>query len=75
MISKKFNKRTLAFAFSYMKYLLLGLFLLILGLCAVAFAGRTAHASWEDRFAKPPADARILKIIHNWPDDPAAQDN
>ena len=26
------------------------------------------------RFADPPASARILKIIHSWPDDPAAQD-
>lgn len=36
--------------------------------CGVAFAG------WEERFAQPPADARILKIIHNWPDQPEAQD-
>ena len=26
------------------------------------------------RFAKPPAEARMLKIIHSWPDDPRAQD-
>ncbi len=25
-------------------------------------------------FAHPPAESRILKIIHSWPDDPAAQD-
>ena len=25
-------------------------------------------------FAHPPAGSRILKIIHSWPDDPAAQD-
>lgn len=28
----------------------------------------------EERFAEPPASARILKIIHKQPDDPAAQD-
>lgn len=27
-----------------------------------------------DRFANPPACARIIKIIHNWPDGPGAQD-
>ncbi len=27
-----------------------------------------------DRFDQPPADARILKIIHNWPDEPQQQD-
>lgn len=26
------------------------------------------------RFAHPPAGSRIIKIIHNWPDAPAAQD-
>lgn len=36
--------------------------------CGVALAG------WEERFAQPAADARILKIIHNWPDLPDAQD-
>ena len=30
--------------------------------------------TWEERFRKPPADARILKIIHNWPDATNAQD-
>ena len=29
---------------------------------------------WEERFAQPPAEARILKIIHNWPDKSDAQD-
>ena len=47
---------------------------LIQGLCTVAFPGRTALGSWEDRFNLPPADARILKIIHNWPDQPDTQD-
>lgn len=27
-----------------------------------------------ERFANPPASARIIKIIHNWPDDPQSQD-
>jgi hypothetical protein len=27
-----------------------------------------------ERFARPPAAHRILKIIHGWPDDPAQQD-
>lgn len=27
-----------------------------------------------ERFASPPAAARILKIIHGWPDEPAQQD-
>jgi hypothetical protein len=27
------------------------------------------------RFANPPAEARILKIIHSWPDQPQAQDD
>ena len=34
----------------------------------------SAPADWPARFASPPADTRILKIIHNWPDPPAAQD-
>ncbi len=28
----------------------------------------------ESRFIDPPADARIIKIIHTWPDKPADQD-
>jgi len=47
---------------------------LIRGLCAVLLLGRTALAGWEERFAQPPAEARILKIIHNWPDQSDAQD-
>ena len=39
-----------------------------------AFAWGAAGADWAERLAAPPADARILKIIHNWPDAPAAQD-
>ncbi|MGE5293757.1 MAG: glycosyl hydrolase, partial [Solirubrobacterales bacterium] len=41
---------------------------MLLVVCSVARAG------WEERFVQPPADARILKIIHNWPDQPEAQD-
>jgi hypothetical protein len=33
------------------------------------------HASLVRRFADPPAEARILKIIHNWPDASPAQDD
>ncbi|MHB0999692.1 MAG: glycosyl hydrolase [Armatimonadota bacterium] len=29
----------------------------------------------EDRFINPPADCRMLKIIHSWPDEPDAQDS
>lgn len=28
----------------------------------------------QARLVDPPADSRIIKIIHNWPDDPKAQD-
>ena len=41
---------------------------------SIAFSGEAAAVGWEERFAQPPADARILKIIHNWPDPPDAQD-
>jgi hypothetical protein len=41
------------------------------GLC---FASEST-LGWEERFAHPPADARILKIIHNWPDPAPAQDS
>jgi hypothetical protein len=47
---------------------------LLLGLGGVVLPGRTARAGWEERFAQPPAEARLLKIIHNWPDPPEAQD-
>ncbi len=33
-----------------------------------------AEDLWEKRFAQPPDEARILKIIHNWPDQSDAQD-
>jgi hypothetical protein len=58
-----------------MKYLHRAVYLaLIQGFCVGAFPGGTARAGWEERFAEPPAEARILKIIHNWPDQPEAQD-
>jgi hypothetical protein len=47
---------------------------LILELGAMVLSSPTAEAGWEERFAQPPAEARILKIIHNWPDPPEAQD-
>ncbi len=47
---------------------------LISGLGATVAPGTTALGGWEERFAQPPAEARILKIIHNWPDQPDAQD-
>ncbi len=33
-----------------------------------------AEDAWANRFATPPADARIVKIIHGWPDSAEAQD-
>ncbi|UCG60141.1 MAG: hypothetical protein JSU70_11575 [Phycisphaerales bacterium] len=75
MMFQEFNKRQAAFTTSCTKHLYLTLLVpLIHGLCAVAFPSGTALGSWADRFARPPADARILKIIHNWPDQPYAQD-
>jgi hypothetical protein len=41
---------------------------LCLDLCA-------AEEPMARRFAEPPAQSRILKIIHSWPDDASAQDN
>lgn len=65
----------MAFTTSSAKRLHLAVFVwMIQELCAVALPGSIALAGWEERFAHPPADARILKIIHNWPDGPDAQD-
>jgi len=77
MISQEFNENQVAFTISsHTKHLHPILFILLIQvLYAVAFPGKIALGSWEDRFATPPADARILKIIHNWSDEPAAQDN
>ena len=47
---------------------------LLAGLGVLALPGQAAPPGWELRFAEPPANARILKIIHQWPDPPAAQD-
>jgi len=33
-----------------------------------------ANDPLAERFANPPAETRILKIIHGWPDDPGQQD-
>ncbi len=75
MMLQEFSKRQAGFTTSRTKHLNLALLVpLIHGLCAVAFPGSTALGSWEDRFAHPPTDTRILKIIHNWPDQPDAQD-
>ncbi len=43
-------------------------------MCAVALFSHAAQPDWADRFAAPPPDARILKIIHGWPDQAGAQD-
>jgi len=47
---------------------------LVAGLGVIPFSSYAAAAGWEERFAQPPNEARILKIIHNWPDPPEAQD-
>ena len=41
---------------------------------SAVFAAGAAQPDLSSRFANPPADARIHKIIHNWPDAPEAQD-
>ncbi len=43
------------------------------GLGCLPLSGKAAPG-WEARFAQPPNEARILKIIHPWPDAPAAQE-
>ncbi len=55
---------------------------LLLGLACVGFpspapgadAPPAAGGILQPRFLDPPADGRILKIIHGWPDPPDAQD-
>jgi hypothetical protein len=75
MMSQQLKKRQMVLTTSCTNRLHLAVAVsLIQGLCAVALPGRTALGSWEERFAQPPADARILKIIHNWPDGSDAQD-
>lgn len=41
---------------------------------AILNRGSVAAPPLAERFANPPADTRILKIIHSWPDEPAQQD-
>ncbi len=75
MMSPEYNERQVAFTDSCTKHWHPAICVLLMqGLFAVAFSGRLALGSWEDRFILPPADARILKIIHNWPDQPDSQD-
>jgi len=46
-----------------------------LGVIGLCFArGADTDTDFAARFAHPPAEARIIKIIHNWPDQPEAQD-
>jgi hypothetical protein len=46
-----------------------------LGLAAsIEGVGAAPSADFAGRFGAPPADARILKIIHSWPDGHAQQD-
>ena len=72
---QEFEEKQVDVAASCRKYLRrVACLALVQGLCAIAAPGGTALAGWEERFAQPPADARILKIIHNWPDQPEAQD-
>ncbi len=40
----------------------------------VAAASSAGSTDLKERFTHPPAEARIVKIIHNWPDAAAAQD-
>ena len=72
---QKIEEQRAAIIVSRRKYLryAVGL-ILIQGLSAILCPGGTVLAGWEERFAQPPAEARILKIIHNWPDPPEAQD-
>lgn len=38
-------------------------------------AEATAGIQFSSRFVNPPANARIIKIIHGWPDEPGQQDD
>lgn len=57
-----------------MRYKLTTLFAALFALHSSLLTGQAAGSDWAERFAAAPADARILKIIHNWPDSPQAQD-
>ncbi len=39
----------------------------ICGWPVIVSAASNTPTDWQASFAQPPADARILKIIHNWP--------
>ena len=48
--------------------------LLLLGLLCPAPITRATESSWAEQLAHPSPAARILKIIHGWPDASEAQD-
>lgn len=75
MRSKEFSDERIEVAGSWAKHLRFAAWLaMVQALCVVVSSGGTARAGWEERFSHPPAEARILKIIHNWPDPPETQD-
>jgi hypothetical protein len=39
-----------------------------------AGSAETTPPDFAARFASPPAESRVIKIVHNWPDEPKAQD-
>lgn len=54
---------------------LLALCLVLTASAVRAASGTAAPPDFAARFASPPAESRILRIIHNWPDQPQAQDD
>ena len=50
----------------------LGCALFVAAACSAGAEGKPAD--FAARFAKPTPESRIIKIIHNWPDKPEAQD-
>jgi hypothetical protein len=51
------------------------LFALLLGcVCLPVPSSARPGTPFPHRFAQPPAESRIIKIIHSWPDQPTAQD-
>lgn len=70
MIVQNSTRKPTYFMASNAKWMTQSMLLLVIyGCCVLTFAGE-----WDEHFADPPADARILKIIHNWPDQPDGQD-
>lgn len=57
-----------------MLYLLLACFLII-NKTEASVKLPQSDRSLSERFMNPPAESRIIKIIHSWPDDPNAQDD